>query len=160
LGCEVPPDGRVQRVVTPPAGLEASVELLRMADGGKADHGPALEQLLPPAGQGQIVGNLESRLSLRQAQRQAGDEVLGLEPLTYKLCVLGQPEIVVGEVEDRVAARLLDRFVAVPEAVLSPLRPVEKTHARIRRHYVLERGACSRGNAVADDEHLEVLLGL
>ena len=71
--------------------------------------------------------------------------------------VVGQEQVVVAQVEDRVAAGGLDRVVAVALAVVGTLREVEEPHPRIGRHQSFHDGPHLVGDAVADQQHLEVL---
>ena len=63
--------------------------------------------------------------------RVGGDEIRALERLPDKLDVLREPEVVVAQVADNVAAGLTERLVPVRLAVARALGMVEEPNALV-----------------------------
>ena len=103
----------------------------------------------------------ECQTLLQDGGRGAPDEVHAMECGDERLGMLGQPEVVVGEVEDEASpCVVLDHPVAVHLAVAGALLELEEAHA-----FVLVLEAASdlgrrRRHPVTDDQDLEVGHGL
>ena len=81
-------------------------------------------------GAGQIVRRGECQTLLQHRGRGAPDEVHAMECGDERLGMLGQPEVVVGEVEDKASPCVaLDHPVAVHLAVAGALLELEEAHA-------------------------------
>ena len=71
--------------------------------------------------------------------------------------MVGHPTIIVAEIGDNAALRLLQGLVTMNLAFARPLRVIEETNATVRRRQFGDEGARRIGDAVAHNKQLEIL---
>ncbi len=103
------------------------------------------------------VGGVEADLPVgTHLAVEALDEGVVPEHVEQVGDVVGQQQVVVAQVEDRVAARGLDGVVAVALAVVRALGEIEEPDTLVGVDEVRDDGSDLVGDAVADEQHLEV----
>jgi hypothetical protein len=107
------------------------------------------------------VGGEEDEVAFGiDANLQGVAEVGGGEQRAENLQMVGQPDIVITQIRNETAARVLQGLVPMDLAFAWSFWKIEETYAAVRRDKFRYKRAARVGNAVADNEQFEVLQGL